>query len=73
VLLSKPAPADVITAEPFMIPQTTVERASPEMTFFDRVRGKVPTANSFEALLGESVEDQELRAKLSVGMRGVIP
>ncbi len=44
----------------------------PAMGFFERLRGRSGNPN-FEAALNESIEDQELRAKLAAGFRGVAP
>jgi hypothetical protein len=35
--------------------------------------GKTPAPVRFDELLGESLEDQELRAKLAAGMKGFVP
>jgi flagellar biogenesis protein FliO len=44
----------------------------PEMTFFQRLMGK-RAGPRFEDVLGDSIEDQELRAKLAAGIRGTVP
>lgn len=76
VLQSKPAPAfEMPVASAVVAP--VVQRAAPTprpsvMGFLARLRGKHP-APSFDADLQESIEDQELRAKLAAGVRGVVP
>ncbi len=45
---------------------------APVMGFFARLKGQPPVA-AFENSLQESIEDQELRAKLASGMRGFVP
>lgn len=68
VLMQKPAPAlepVALTAPP------AVATAPTTMGFFARLTGK-PVA-AFDAALQESLEDQELRAKLAAGVRGVVP
>lgn len=75
VLATKPAPA----FEPEPAPTHLIDlqpaspRVLPKMGFFARVLGKTPAATRFEDLLGESIEDQELRAKLAAGMKGYVP
>lgn len=64
VLMNRPAPAP--EPAPLAVPR------QPAMGFLARLRGKAPTP-AFEASLQESLEDQELRAKLAAGMRGVVP
>jgi flagellar biogenesis protein FliO len=77
VLSSRPAPAP--EPEPFVIPPAEVPLAmptAPKMGFFDRLRGRVaasPQAPAFDQALRESLEDEELRAKLQAGYRGVVP
>jgi flagellar biogenesis protein FliO len=73
VLSAKPAPEPVIEAHAFVMPSSPVIKQTSSMSFVDRLRGRCPTAQNFDALLGESVEDQELRAKLASGFRSVIP
>ena len=72
VLMNKPAPQG--EPAPIIIPQA--DRApvssSQAMGFFDRLKGK-NAAPAFDAALQESVEDQELRAKLQAGFRSVVP
>lgn len=64
---------------PFVIPpplETVSTSLSKEMSFFDRMLGRVPQPNavaSFDETLRDSLEDQELRAKLSLGQRSVVP
>ncbi|MFO0596313.1 MAG: flagellar biosynthetic protein FliO [Myxococcaceae bacterium] len=72
VLMSKPAPAtepEVVTLPPASNLSPPAPRA---LSFFDRLRGR-STAPAFDAALQESVEDQELRAKLAAGVRSVVP
>lgn len=73
VLSTRPAPAP--EPQPYVIPAPTpVVTAAPKMGFFDRVLGRVPAAPaSFDEALRDSVEDQELRAKLALGQRSVVP
>jgi flagellar biogenesis protein FliO len=67
VLMQKPAPElePVVISAPPPVP-------SPTMGFFARLTGKTPVT-AFDAALQESLEDQELRAKLAAGVRGVVP
>jgi flagellar protein FliO/FliZ len=66
VLSTRPAPL-VAPVTPSVPAQT-----APPMTFFDRLRGRVPTPpSSFEDTLRE-IEEGELRAKLALGQRGVV-
>ena len=64
---------------PFVIPaplETVSQAAANEMSFLDRLLGRVPQPNavaSFDEALRDSLEDQELRAKLSLGQRSVVP
>lgn len=75
VLATKPAPA--YEPEPAVTQLVDLQPASPrpmpKMGFLARVLGKTPAPTRFEDLLGESIEDQELRAKLAAGMRGSVP
>ncbi|MBE2252108.1 MAG: flagellar biosynthetic protein FliO [Myxococcus sp.] len=76
VLSSRAAPQP--EPAPFIIPmaERAPAPASSEMGFFDRLLGRVPqvTASaSFDDTLRDSLEDQELRAKLSLGQRSVVP
>jgi len=78
VLSSRPVPAD--GAQPEALGATLATATFfgarpaivPAMGFFARLAGKTPPV-PFEEALGESIEDQELRAKLANGMRGVVP
>lgn len=76
VLSSRPAPASEAAAE--SLGALSVEPVYPRsprvapMGFFARLFGKTPKV-PFEEVLGESIEDQELRAKLAQGMRGIVP
>lgn len=75
VLSTRPAPLEAAGAEleGVTIPAPTAPtRAVAPMGFFARLVGRTPTA-PFEEVLGESVEDRELRAKLAQGVRGVVP
>ncbi|MDP1824545.1 MAG: flagellar biosynthetic protein FliO [Archangium sp.] len=67
VLMNRPAPQP--EPAPYVVPAAV---AAPAMGFFQRLKGKSP-ARAFDASLLESIEDQELRAKLAAGMRGVVP
>lgn len=63
---------------PFVIPAPLAVAApvATEMSFLDRMLGRVPQTNavaSFDETLRDSLEDQELRAKLSLGHRSVVP
>lgn len=76
VLSTRPAPASEAAAE--SLGALSVEPVYPRsprvapMGFFARLFGKTPKV-PFEEVLGESIEDQELRAKLAQGMRGIVP
>lgn len=76
VLSSRPVPADGAQREELGAALATSFGARPAtvpaMGFFARLAGKTPPV-PFEEALGESIEDQELRAKLANGMRGVVP
>lgn len=67
VLMNRPAPQP--EPLPYLVPSAT---PAPPMGFFQRLKGRSP-ARAFDASLQESIEDQELRAKLAAGMRGVVP
>ena len=67
VLMNRPAPQP--EPEPYVVPAAP---PAPPMGFFQRLKGRSP-ARAFDASLLESIEDQELRAKLASGMRGVVP
>lgn len=70
VLMNRPAPAaPAPEPEPYLVPAPA---PAPRMSFFQRLKGRSP-AKAFDASLQESIEDQELRAKLAAGIRGVIP
>jgi flagellar protein FliO/FliZ len=73
VLSARPSPEP----QPFIVPapiELPAAVPSPEMTFFDRLRGKVPqAAASFDEALRDTIEDQELRAKLALGQRSIVP
>jgi flagellar biogenesis protein FliO len=75
VLMSKPAPS-LNEDEPIRLPPATQlpppSATAQPMGFFQRLVGKSP-APAFDAALQESVEDQELRAKLQAGVRSVVP
>ena len=68
VLMSKPAPPPPLTVPAPLAPPS----APRPMGFFARLTGKNP-APAFDAALQESLEDQELRAKLAAGVRSVVP
>jgi flagellar biogenesis protein FliO len=76
VLSSRPVPADGAQRDELgaTLAASFHARAPavPAMGFFARLAGKTPPV-PFEEALGESIEDQELRAKLANGMRGVVP
>ncbi len=72
VLSTRPAPPPIEQA--FVVPTSTAPAR--RMGFFDRLFGRVPQTGAnaaFEELLRDSVEDQELRAKLALGQRGIAP
>lgn len=75
VLSARPAPQP--EPAPFVVPPpVTASAQPPQMGFFDRLLGRVPRAAataSFEDSLRDSLEDQELRAKLALGQRSVVP
>jgi flagellar biogenesis protein FliO len=79
VLTTKPMPAPAAQqyAEPapLVVPDEfkPVTRGFPKMGFFARLFGKPPAPQRFDDLLGESIEDQELRAKLAAGFKGYVP
>jgi flagellar biogenesis protein FliO len=70
VLMNRPAPAR--EPEPFVVPPPVAAPVAPRMGFFERLRGRAQP-KAFDASLQESIEDQELRAKLAAGIRGVVP
>ena len=65
VLLSRPAPQP--EPAPYVIPA-----AEPKRGLFESIKRRAP-AKAFDASLLESIEDQELRAKLQAGMKSVVP
>ncbi len=67
VLMNRPAPA--AEPAPFVLPAAP---RAPSMGFFARLKGRSPVP-AFDAALQESIEDQELRAKLAAGLRSVVP
>lgn len=67
VLMNRPAPQP--EPAPYLVPNAP---PAPSMGFFQRLKGRSP-ARAFDASLMESIEDQELRAKLAAGMKGVVP
>jgi flagellar biogenesis protein FliO len=74
VLSTRPSPEP----QPFIVPAAvTLQMAAPEaprMSFFDRLMGRVPKQPaSFDEALRDTFEDQELRAKLALGQRSVVP
>jgi flagellar biogenesis protein FliO len=72
VLATRPAPPR--EAEPFTVDDLPpAQRTIPKMGFLARLMGKTPAPVRFDELLGESLEDQELRAKLAAGMKGFVP
>ena len=64
VLLSRPAPLP--EPAPYVIP------AAEPRGLFESIKRRGP-AKPFDASLLESIEDQELRAKLQAGMKSVVP
>lgn len=64
VLLTRPAP--VPEPAPYVIP------AAEPRGLFESIKRRHP-AKAFDASLLESIEDQELRAKLQAGMKSVVP
>lgn len=74
VLMSKPAPSLNDDAPITLPPAERVAPVQPPMGFFQRLAGGGRSkASTFDADLKESVEDQELRAKLAAGVRSVVP
>jgi flagellar biogenesis protein FliO len=78
VLTTKPAPVPAPQFNepaPLVVPDEfrPVTRGFPKMGFFARMFGKAPAPQRFDDLLGESIEDQELRAKLAAGFKGYVP
>lgn len=74
VLSTRPAPRP--EPAPYVIPAPTAVTPAPQMGFFDRLLGRIPKAAgaaSFDEALRDSLEDQELRAKLQLGQRSVVP
>lgn len=72
VLSTRPVPPAVEQA--FVVP--TSPTPAPRMGFLDRLFGRVPQTGanaSFEELLRDSAEDQELRTKLALGQRSIAP
>lgn len=73
VLMSKPAPS-LNEDAPITLPPAERVAPPPQMGFFQRLAGRASkSAANFDADLKESVEDQELRAKLAAGVRSVVP
>lgn len=72
VLMSKPAPSLEDAAPITLPPAERIAPAAPQMGFFARLTGRART-QGFDAQLEESLEDQELRAKLAAGVRSVVP
>jgi flagellar biogenesis protein FliO len=69
VLMNKPAPQG--EPAPLVLPPPLAAPVTNPMGFWARLRGRNP-APAFDAALQESIEDQELRAKLAAGKRGVV-
>lgn len=67
VLMNRTAPQPEPAA--YVVPSAV---PAPRMGFFQRLKGRSP-ARAFDASLQESIEDQELRAKLAGGIRSVVP
>jgi flagellar biogenesis protein FliO len=75
VLMTKAIPEPQFEPEVVTLPPAEVHpitRSYPQMGFFARLFGRTPRAQ-FDDVLTESIEDRELRDKLSSGMRGVVP
>lgn len=70
VLMNKPAPEG--EPVPMTLPPALAAPVARPMGFWARLRGQ-NKAPAFDATLQESIEDQELRAKLAAGFRGVVP
>ena len=70
VLMNRPVPQG--EEAPMVLPAAERIPTAPEMGFFARLRGN-PKAKAFDDTLQESLEDQELRAKLQAGVRSVVP
>ncbi len=70
VLMNKPVPEG--EAGPIVLPPALSGPVHQPMGFFARLKGRSP-APAFDAALQESIEDQELRAKLAAGVRSVVP
>jgi flagellar biogenesis protein FliO len=70
VLMNKPVPEG--EAAPIVLPPALSGPVHQPMGFFARLKGRSP-APAFDAALQESIEDQELRAKLAAGVRSVVP
>ena len=60
-----------------IVPPAVVAAPAEKMNFLDRMLGRVPQAQTapvnFDEALRDSLEDQELRAKLALGQRSVVP
>ncbi|MDX2013845.1 MAG: flagellar biosynthetic protein FliO [Myxococcaceae bacterium] len=73
VLSTRPSPEP----QPFVVPAPVTLHGvpdAPRMSFFDRLFGRVPKPPaSFDEALRDTLEDQELRAKLALGQRSVVP
>jgi flagellar biogenesis protein FliO len=73
VLSTRPSPEP----QPFVVPAAVAlpnAAEAPRMSFFDRLMGRVPKPPaSFDEALRDTFEDQELRAKLALGQRSVVP
>lgn len=78
VLSTRAAPSPAL--EPHTEPESLqipdiqpIRRTIPTMGFFQRLFGKPAATQPFDEMLGESIEDQELRAKLAAGLKGYVP
>ncbi|MFZ5440323.1 MAG: flagellar biosynthetic protein FliO [Myxococcota bacterium] len=69
VLMNKPAPEG--EPAPITLPPSLSPPVTKPMGFWARLKGRNATP-AFDAALQESIEDQELRAKLAAGKRGVV-
>jgi flagellar biogenesis protein FliO len=68
VLLTRPAPEP--EPEAYRVPSAS---PAPAMGIFHRLKAHSAAQKPFDDSLQESIEDQDLRAKLAAGMKGVVP
>lgn len=73
----QPEPAPFVIPPAMIVPPAVVAAPAEKMNFLDRMLGRVPQAQTapmnFDEALRDSLEDQELRAKLALGQRSVVP